>query len=500
MSQFYTAVERVGNNIHHAYYKDGKRYYDKVPFKPYVFMEDDEGEFRSLIDKEKRLKKKKFNSIREYNEWMKDYGSVSGFEYHGIENVVDQFIQEKYPGKIEYDPTLINIASIDIEVDISDGFASPETAESEITCLTLKSSKSPKYWLFYYEEEFELVRPIGVSLKDIMAVKCSDETDMLTKFLMVWKRDYPDVVTGWNNDKFDIPYLVKRIKHTLGDGSAESLSPWGELREDKVTSFGRENTIYKIGGMSILDYMDLFKKFGVLAYGPQESYKLDHIAYVILKENKLSYTEYGGLNGLWEQNKPLYYCYNIKDVQLIQRFEDEMQLISLVFAVSYSNGCNYIDSLGTVHMWDTAISRYCMDRGLVVQKMPSRSSDSASLMGGYVSDPKPGMYEYLMSFDLSSLYPHLMMQYNMSPETFIDDKMVEGVTVDSILDGKVKNLYNDRSMAANGALFKNDEEGIIPQMVRAKYDHRKSVKKEMLKYEQVQEDVSNELIRRGVKF
>lgn len=500
--KFYTSVEKYGNNLLHTYYEDGKRNYRKEPFRPYLFVESEDGDYCSLIDNDIKLKQKRFKSISEYNEWLKNYGDVEGFMYYGLENVVDQFIQEEYPGPIQYDVNQINIASLDIEVDISSGLGNVDIAANPITCLTYKSSRSKKYWLFYYEGEYvhETI-DIGIDKKNVLALKCKDEADMLSKFVAVWSNDYPDVYSGWNSQAFDMPYLIRRIRQNLGQDSVDKLSPWGYVSESKgIGSFGKEVTTYNISGMTSLDYLDLFKKFGVLSYGQQESYKLDHIAYVVLKDKKISYAEYGGLNGLWENNKPLYYSYNIKDTILVQRFEDEMALINLVMAVSYASGCNYLDALGTVHQWDTAISRYCYDKGMIVPKMPKRMpKNGKSLVGGFVKDPIPGMYKNIISFDLASLYPHLMMQYNMSPETFIEGKKVEGVDVDSVLTGKVKNPYTDRSMAANGALFDNSKKGVIPEMVEAEYARRKKVKKEMLQYEQVMTDVEAELERRGVK-
>lgn len=484
---FYTSCEKYGNFLLHTYYKDGKRKYEKVKYKPYLFVENEQGEYTALMDRSKRLTKKYFDNIKAQKEWLDEYKDVTGFNYYGIEDVIGQFIAQEYPGKIEFDPTLINMVSLDIETSGENGFSSPDDADAPITCLTCKSSKSKKYWLFYYEENFTNDESVtGIPTKDILAMKCKDEADMLRKFVAWWKNDYPDVISGWNVDGYDIPYIVNRIKIVIGERYVDMMSPWEYVKTHTYESFGSERTTYRFAGITVLDYMEVFKKFGVLTYGTPASFKLDHIAYVILKDRKVDYhTEYGDLHGLWTQNKNLYYQYNIKDTALIQRFEDETSLISLVYSVAYDSGVNLIDALGTVFLWDNIINRFCLEEMVVVPKSPKRSA-GGSLMGGYVMPPHVGLHKNVVSFDLASLYPHLMMQYNISPETYRGQR--PNKTIEYFMDENGENPDLTVSMCANGATFTNEFRGIIPRIIDVKYKRRSTVKKEMLEWEQKEAD------------
>lgn len=485
-STFYTSVEKYGNIILHTYYENGRRKYVKEKYQPYLFLEDDNGEYRYMIDNSVKLRKQNFADINTMRDWLKEKKDISNFKYYGMEDVIGQFIADEYFEDIKFDKSLINSTSIDIEVDISEGFSSPADADAPITCITGKSSKSKNYWLFYYEDKFENDESVtGIPNSDIMAVKCKDEVDMLKKFIMWWSNDYPDVITGWNVDGYDIPYTVNRIRKVLGEQWVDKLSYWGYVKEHTYEAFGNEQTTYRFSGMTVLDYLDIFKKFGVLTYGTPASFKLDHIAYVILGDRKVSYDEYGDLNGLWQQNKNLYYQYNIKDTALIQRFEDETALLNLVYTVAYSSGVNLVEALGTVFLWDNIINRYCLQQGLVIPSAPKRQKAGGGIVGGYVKDPQVGLHKFVVSYDLNSLYPHLMMQYNISPETFIGHK--EGRNVDYFMNGGA-NLDKTISMCANGAMYRNDVVGIIPKIIDEKYARRSSVKKEMLKWEQKKVD------------
>jgi DNA polymerase elongation subunit (family B) len=235
--------------------------------------------------------------------------------------------------------------------------------------------------------------------------------------------------------------------------------------------------------------MDAFKKFGY-KYGTQESYKLDHIAYTVLGEKKLDYSEYGNLNALYEQNPQLYLDYNLKDTELIQRFEDETGLLSLVMTVAYGGGVNYQDAFGTVGIWETTLYRRLMKDGKVPPVKGDAGQRAGELVGGYVKDPRVGMHPWIVSFDLNSLYPHLMLQYNMSPETYLEDERKE-VSQDMVLEGRFQNNDTSMSVGANGACFSNKFKGVIPSIIDEYYNNRKVIKQNMLKVEQQLEDATD---------
>ena len=484
MTSFYTSVERYGNNILHRGYENGKRFSYRVPYKPTLYLHTpksgDEG-YTSLKGN-LPLSPQQFGSMREAKEFTEEYKGVHGMKIFGNTNYTAQFIQENYPDDVRYDINQVNIVSFDIEVDISDGYANTEYADKEITSIAYKSSKSNIYYLLG-RKDFDKTQTItGIDPENIVFIKFDTEVQLLRRFVEIWVSDYPDIVTGWNVQYFDIQYIITRITNLCGEELSKRLSPWKNIRKYSREVFGKVQSSYNISGVAVIDYMDAFKKFGY-KYGPQESYRLDHIANVVLGEKKLDYSEYGNLNALYEQNPQLYLDYNLKDTQLIERLEEETSLLALVMTVAYGGGVNYNDAFGTVGIWESIIYRKLMSDKIVPPIKESPGQRGSGLVGGYVKDPKPAMYPWVVSFDLNSLYPHLMLQYNMSPETYLPDER-EYVSQDMVLKEEFKNNNKSYSVAANGACFDNKKLGIIPEIIDEYYNNRAQIKKQMLAVEQ----------------
>ena len=398
MTSFYTSVERWGNNILWRGYENGKRFSRKVPFKPtlYIHTKKPGGEYRSLIGN-KPLHAKQFDSMSDAKEFYEQYKGVANFGIYGTTNYTAQFIQENYPGKIDFNMDDINIVSFDIEVDISDGYPDVDTADKEITSIAYKSSKSNTYHLLG-RKDFDKTKTItGIDPDDIAFMKFDTEEALLRRFIDIWKNNYPDIVTGWNVEYFDIMYIVTRIIRLFGEERAKDLSPYRSIRKDTRKFFGKDQSTYKFSGLHVIDYMDAFKKFGY-KYGPQESFKLDHIAHVVLGEKKLDYSEYGNLNALYEQNPQLYLDYNLKDTQLIQRMEDESGLLALVLTVAYGGGDNIPAAFGTVGIWETTIYRRLIADKIVPDIKGGPGERADELVGGYVKDPKVGIHTWIVSF------------------------------------------------------------------------------------------------------
>jgi DNA polymerase elongation subunit (family B) len=483
MASFYTSVDRWGNNILWRGYENGKRFSRKIPFKPTLYLHTRKpgGEFRSLVGN-KELHPKTFDSMSEAKQFVEEYKGISNMGIYGNTNYVAQFIQENYPGEIKFDMSAINIVSFDIEVDISDGYADIDTADKEITSIAYKSSKSNTYHLLGRKDYDKYSTITDIDPDDIHFMKFDTEEALLRRFIDIWKNDYPDIVTGWNVEYFDIMYIVTRIIRLLGEERAKDLSPWRSIKKDTRTFFGKEQSTYKMSGLHVIDYMDAFKKFGY-KYGTQESYKLDHVAHSVLGEKKLDYSEYGNLTNLYNENPQLYLDYNLKDTQLIQKFEDETGLLSLVMTVAYGGGDNIPSAFGTVGIWETTIYRRLIADKIVPDIKGGPGERVEELVGGYVKDPDTGLHPWIVSFDLNSLYPHLMLQYNMSPETYVEDRR-EPVSQDMVLDDKFRNTDPSVSVCANGACFSNEKVGIIPGIIDEYYNRRSGIKKEMLAVEQ----------------
>lgn len=485
---FYTSVERFGNNILWRGYEDGKSFMRRVAYKPTLFLPSKDGKYRSLVG-EKSLSPRPCDSMSDAKDFIERHKDVHGLDIHGNTNYVAQFIQEKYPDDVQFDASQINIVSFDIEVDISDGYANMNEADKEITSVAIKSSKSDTYHLLGRKDYDKYKTLTDIDPENIQFMKFDTEEALLRRFKQIWTNDYPDIVTGWNVEYFDIQYIITRMKRLFGEEWIRDLSPWRSIRQQTREFFGKPQSTYQISGITVIDYMDAFKKFGY-KYGPQESWKLDHIAYVVLGEKKMDYSEYGTLTELYEQNPQLYLDYNLKDTWLIQRFEDETGLLSLVMTVAYGGGVNYGDAFGTVGIWETTLYRRLIKEGKVPPIKTGPGARAGELVGGYVKDPKVGMHPWVVSFDLNSLYPHLMLQYNMSPETYLPNER-KYVSQDMVLENKFQNDDEDMSVCANGVCFTNKFRGIIPEIIDEYYGNRKIIKKKMLEVEQSLENATD---------
>jgi DNA polymerase elongation subunit (family B) len=497
MNSFYTNIERFGNTLLWRGYENGKAFMRRVKYKPTLYTTTrGDTEYRSMID-HKPLDSRKFDTMADAKDYIERYKDVHGIEIYGNTNHIASFIQEQYPGQIQYDMSLINIVMFDIEYDTTTGYTTTDDAEKPINSIAFKSSKSDTYHLLTLKGYDKTKTITGIDPDNIHHMSFEKETSLLSRFVQLWTNDYPDIVTGWNVEYFDIMYIITRINKLFGEEKAKQLSPWGNIRKTSREVFGKMQSTYQISGVAIIDYMDAFKKFGY-KYGPQESYKLDHIAHVVLGEKKLDYSEYGSLSELYIQNPQLFFDYNLKDTHLIELMEEETALLSLVMTVAYGGGVNYGEAFGTVGIWETTLYRKLMGKKLIPPLKRGPGDRAGELVGGYVKDPKVGMHSWIVSFDLNSLYPHLMLQYNMSPETYIPDQR-EYVSQEMVLEDRFKNTNSDRSVCANGACFSNKQLGIIPEIIDEYYGNRSKIKKQMLAVEQEMENEKDKVRKADLK-
>jgi DNA polymerase elongation subunit (family B) len=484
-----------GSILYRGYTDNGTRIHEKVKFSPTFFVNTTADRWKSgwtALDGT-RVEPIKFGSINDAKEFIDTNGDVDNFKVYGNNNYVAQFINEKFPGDIKADLRHIAIGNIDIEVKSDDGFPYPEQAAYPVTSIAMKNSKSSIYhvWgLKHYDADKCKTVPEGCMVR---YVKCDNEGELLMKFLTYWEEHYPDVITGWNVRLFDIPYLINRIKRILNEDWAKKLSPWGIVNYSQIGVKGKSLDAYEIYGVQQLDYMDLFQKFGYV-YGPQESYSLNHICHVILGERKLSYEEYGSLHNLYEQDHQMFIDYNIRDVVLVDKLEEQTGLLALALIIAYKGGVNYPDTLGTTAIWDSIIYRYLSEKKIAIP--PSTEKHRPEYPGGYVKDPQVGRHEWVVSFDLNSLYPMTIVQYNMSPETIVENASYGmPCDVDFYLKGvELPQEIRDMNVAvaANGAMFRKDKQGFLPEIIESYYAERKATKKKMLgvkqKYEETHAD------------
>ena len=487
---FYTSVVRYGNSFLYRGYNDaGKRVTKKEFFKPTLFTpaKKDTG-WRGLDGA--MIGSIEFDDMRQARQWLEQYSDVSSFRIYGHTNFLHQYITSKFPRDITFDRDIINVTTIDIETEYEGGFPDPKVADQNVLAITLKNNLDNVYYVFGlqdYDAEAALIKPVKY-------IKCKDEPDLLVKFLDFFSNPHrcPDVLTGWNIKFFDIPYLVNRISRVLGIDMVKKMSPWGMINHRKIVRAGREEETYVIEGITALDYLELFQKFGY-SYGKQESYKLDHIAYVVLGDKKLSYEESGSLKSLYKDDFQKYIDYNMKDVQLVDRLEEKMGLITLAMTVAYKGGVNFGEVFGTTQIWESIIYRKLNN----LKKAPLAGSSATNkdnpFSGAFVKDPQVGMKEWVVSFDLNSLYPNIIVQWNMSPETLMRGPadIVQG-GADHYLqffDSEVDPLHpaireKNVTVATNGSTYSRASDGIIPSIITGYYDERRSVKNQMLAAEQ----------------
>jgi len=470
--KFYTSVERYGNSILYRGYDGAERIKKRIPFKPTLFV-NGQSEWRTLEGKP--VAPMTFDSMRDATDFTKQYQHVPTVNVYGMNNFVSQFIAETFPSDIKFDQNQIVITTIDIEVASDEGFPEPDKADYPVISICTKSSK----------EDFYRVWGLGdyEPREDTIYNKCESELDLFLTFLNYWSNHgTPDVVTGWNSKQFDIPYLVNRTRKVIGEESVKKFSPWGVVspRKIRANKFGMNDVdTYDLMGIAQLDYFDLFRKFTYNTLGQQESYRLDHIANVVLGERKLSYEEYGNLHTLYKQDHQKFIDYNIKDVELVDKLEEKLGIITLAFTMAYRGGVNYEDVLGTTTIWDTILYRLLNQQKVAVP--PKVEKSKGDYEGGYVKDPQVGSHEWVTSFDLNSLYPNIIVQYNMSPETVVDG--LSDTSVERMLRQQTPRDQN-YALAPSGVRFRHDKEGVIPSIIRQYYSERRVIKKEMLEAQQ----------------
>jgi len=467
--KFYTNVQMIGNEFLVRGVENGRRFRSRDRFNPTLFVKSKKKtKYKTLTGE--CVEAIHPGSVRDCREFYKKYENVDGFEIYGNERYIYQYISDNYPEEeVKFDTKQIKLVTIDIEVASEYGFPDVESCSEEILAITMQN---------YATKEITTwgVKPFDNKQKNVTYHYRPTERELLGSFLHEWTSDIPDVVTGWNIQMYDIPYICRRMERVLGKKTMETFSPWGLVSEKEIYIQGRKNCIYDIGGITQLDYLDLYKKF---TYKAQESYRLDYIAEVELGQKKLDHSEFDTFKDFYTHGWQKYIEYNIVDVELVDRLEDKMKLIELAITMAYTAKVNYIDVFYQVRMWDNIIYNYLKKRNIVIP--PNNSSEkSEKYAGAYVKEPIPGKYDWVVSFDLNSLYPHLIMQYNISPETLLEEKHPT-VSVDRILNEDITfEMYKDYAVCANGAMYRKDVRGFLPELMEKMYGDRVIFKKKML--------------------
>ena len=469
--RFYTNVQMVGDYFLVRGYENGNHFMTREKFSPTLFVPSKNNSKYKTLNGE-YVEPIQPGSVRDCREFIKKYDGVKGFNISGNDRYIYQYISETYPeDEVKFDISKIKVTTIDIEVASENGFPDVESAAEEVLLISIQdyNTKQIRTWgLGKFNNQQS-----NVKYRSFI-----NEHDLLNDFIDWWMNtdNIPEVITGWNSELYDIPYLVRRMDRVLGEKLMKRLSPWGLVTERETFISGRKHISYDIGGVSQLDYLNLYKKF---TYKAQESYRLDHIANVELGQQKLDHSEFDTFKDFYTKGWQKFVEYNIKDVELVDRMEDKMKLIELALTMAYDAKVNYSDVFSQVRMWDTIIYNYLKKKNIVIPPNV-RSDKDSKYAGAYVKEPIPGVYDWVVNFDLNSLYPHLIMQYNISPETLVEQRH-PSVTVDKILNQEIDfEPYKEYAVCANGAMYRKDVRGFLPELMEKIYKDRTIYKKKMI--------------------
>ena len=489
--RFYTNITQWGNNLLLREVVNGERINRKVKYSPTLFASVlKETPYKTLEGK--YVAPVKHDTIKDAKEWIENYNNQLGAVY-GNTLFPYSYIADEYSNNVDWDIDQILIVTIDIEVECENGFPKPEEANDPLLSITLKNHQNKKI-VVWGINDFENSRD------DVSYIKCESEKHLIQSFLTFWEQHKPDVITGWNTEFFDIPYICNRIINQFDEKELKRLSPWGNVTPRSVYKMGRSHQMYDIMGVANLDFLDLYRKF---TYTNQESYRLDHIAFVELGERKDG-NPYETFSEWYIKDYQSFIEYNITDVELVDKLEDKMKLIDLCLTMAYDAKVNYVDVLGTTKYWDILIYNHLRKKNIVIpQKKEHEKSEKYE--GAYVKDPIIGMHKWVMSFDLNSLYPHLIMQYNISPETLMGCPFKEkDITVDKMLDGEVKDSImqslkdKNVTLTPNGALFRKNKRGFLPELMQSIYDDRVKYKRLLLEAKQEYENTKDPKLNKDI--
>ena len=481
--KFYTSVLPYrGRLLVRGVNHDGSHKKYRVNYRPSLFVPSNkESKYKTLDGRS--AGKIEFESISDAKKWIDEYDDVTGFEYFGNTRYQYPFIADQFPDKVDWDIKQIRLITLDIECESENGFPDADEAIEPIISITAKEHTTKKIVVFGMNN-FVNDRP------DVNFVKCSTERDLIEKFKEFWLEYNPDIITGWNVKFFDMPYLMNRFRRLMGDEYLLQFSPWGVVTQQsaRITAkgFNKEQKYWDIMGVATLDYLDLYRKH---TFVRRESYKLDYIGEVELGENK-NENPYDTFKEFYTKDYQQFIEYNIQDVELVDKLEDKMKLIELHLTMAYEAKVNYQDVFGQVRMWDTIIFNHLKSKNIVVPAN-KESEKSRAYEGAYVKDPVVGFHNWIVSFDLNSLYPHLIMQYNISPETMVGYEP-NRVNVENMLNQKSDlSDLDTRTITPNGAQFRTDKQGFLPELMDKLYKERVIYKDKMAKAKELYQETGD---------
>lgn len=463
----YTYVTSIGNSIYARGRKhDGAPVFVEQKYAPVYYLPTREGDHDARGFDGTPLASRMCDNLKEGREFLEEHPGAFGNIQPEYMLLSDVFGGDEAP----HDTERLYIWFTDIEVDRDPerGYAPVEDPFNPVTAITVIWTHMGKTGVVAYGTGDYVPK------ENETYIKCDDEADLLRKFLFDMRAggDYPDVISGWNVQFYDMPYLVNRCKRIFDEKMWKRISPFERLADRTVILGGRQQSVIDIRGIAILDYYELYRKFVLKMF---ENYKLDFIASVEIGAKKVNYKEHRSLDKLYREDHQKFIEYNIQDVRLVIGLDQKRKLIDLVCALGYSAKVNFVDTFKQVRLWDVMIYHKLRSLG---KQIPPRDEKEKNeqYAGAYVKDPLVGMHKWVVSFDVASMYPHIIREWNLSPETLI--KQVALGSVDDFLNKRVDTSgYGSMAIAANGVLTRTDEEGFLPNMLKTLYEERSKFKK-----------------------
>jgi DNA polymerase elongation subunit (family B) len=477
--------ERQKNLIH---LWDDKSGYQTFPYRKYAYKKDPHGEYLSMYG----------DKLSKVGKWEKE----------DAEDLFESDVPETTRVLVDiYDNDLPSaghrVLTFDIEVEMISGLPSTKDAKNEITAIAAHDGATKLYDVFVLDKERKVKNNAKNFNKDGREVTLhifDNERNLLQSFLNYYEEINPTILTGWNIDFFDIPYLYNRLKNVCGEGNAKRLSPIGQA----FWSPYREK--FSFGGVSILDYINLYKTY---TYTLEASYTLNYIATKELGRGKIEYE--GSLDDLFENDLEKFIEYNIVDVDLVVSMDEKLQFIDLCKAVCHAGYVPYEDYIYSSKWLEGACLGYLKKKGLVATNKPRdrkermqalKDNNQEKFIGAYVKEPIVGKYDWIYDLDLTSLYPSIIMTLNISPETKVGkiqnwdaEENIRGVEKMYKLVGKDGDTYeyntqeltevikdSNLGVAANGVLYTQDKPGLIADILNDWFEKRVEFRKLEKKY------------------
>lgn len=490
MSYSNVYFDRRKSVINYWEYNNGVKEQKVAPAPLFFFThatdeQQEDCDYRSIFGD--KLKKHEFKTWRQFKE-KREYFTDAGIPlYESDVPIETKFIIQHYDG-INIQVPEFDIHYIDIEVHSEEGFPRPENADFPVKIITVWSTKKEEFFV-WAEKDFD---SSFLNTEKITKFIIDDESKLLTHYMNWTRKVHPDFLSGWNSNGFDIPYIMNRVENLLGEGEYNKISPINNVRSHEMTlKNGQMKKLFQIGGISTVDMLEVFQNY---TFSQRASWKLDDVAEDYLGEKKLDYD--GTLSELYNKDWQLYCEYNIQDVRLLRKLEEKTRFLNILTAFCYGCRVPFDFYQKTVRVLDGAFLSELYKENLVlpdVARLPKQK-----FPGGFVKEPIKGLHEWTVSFDATSLYPSIMMGWNISPETKIDK--IKASYVDSIMSAlstgevsdkiiltesdeeftleEIVNLIKNHNLAlaGNGSLYTQDKVGLVPRFVKQWFDKRKYYK------------------------